>query len=279
MFDRLFSYFQYVLPQHRLTTFAGALANSKTVWLKNWLIQRFIKVYHIDLTDALIEDPMAYESFNQFFIRKLKTDCRPIAAESNAIASPADGFIAQIGTIHQKQLLQAKNFYFDLDTLLGGDTQLAACFDSGAFATIYLAPHNYHRVHMPLTGQLEKTIYVPGRLFSVNRMTSQWIPQLYSRNERLITVFNTEAGPMAVILVGAMIVGNIQTTWRKHPYQADQINIESYSCSLKKGDELGHFKLGSTVILLFGKNKAQWLPSMQANSMIKMGELLGHTKK
>ena len=181
---------------------------------------------------------------------------------------------AQIGNIQKKQLLQAKNFYFDLGTLLGGDTQLADNFHDGTFATIYLAPHNYHRVHMPLDGKLVKTIYVPGKLFSVNRMTSEIIPNLYSRNERLICVFDTTLGPMTIVLVGAMIVGSIQTVWMKNPIRANRIITETFSDGIQliKGAELGYFKLGSTVILLFGKDKILSQSTLTTTSTLQVGQ-------
>jgi phosphatidylserine decarboxylase len=274
MLKHFLPYFQYILPQHLLTKLAGKLADSRTPWLKNFLIKQFIKTYHVNLTEALIENPEAYDNFNQFFIRELKPGIRPIASAPNAIISPADGYIAQIGNIQKKQLLQAKNFYFDLGTLLGGDTQLADNFHDGTFATIYLAPHNYHRVHMPLDGKLVKTIYVPGKLFSVNRMTSEIIPNLYSRNERLICVFDTTLGPMTIVLVGAMIVGSIQTVWMKNPIRANRIITETFSDGIQliKGAELGYFKLGSTVILLFGKDKILSQSTLTTTSTLQVGQ-------
>lgn len=277
MSNFLLPYLQYILPQHLLTALAGKLADARTPWLKRWIIQRFINTYHIDLTEAAIDNPDAYECFNQFFIRQLKPGTRPIVAGSDTIASPADGYIAQIGDIHNQQLIQAKNFYFDLDTLLAGESSLSENFYNGTFATIYLAPHNYHRVHMPLDGRLIKTIYVPGKLFSVNRITSQTIPHLYSRNERLICIFETPAGLMSVILVGAMIVGSIQAVWMQQPIRAKHIltNTFANNPTLQKGAELGYFKLGSTVIVLFSKDRTQWHPSLTHDSTIQVGQQLG----
>ena len=278
--NRFSVYAQYLLPQHLLTSLMGCVAESQHPWFKNRLIHRFIKTYKVDMSEAAIENPEAYPTFNNFFIRQLKPGLRPIVQEVQAIASPADGTIAQIGQIHKNQLLQAKNFYFDLDTLLGGDSELTSTFYNGSFATLYLAPHNYHRVHMPLSGRLEKTIYVPGKLFSVNRITSSIIPQLYARNERLIALFATPAGPMAVILVGAIIVGSIQTVWMQQPMRTKRIITEIFSnksdkIELNKGDELGHFQLGSTVILLFAQNKITWAPALTSTATIKFGQFLG----
>src|SRR5579862_5099450 len=198
---------QNLIPQHLLSRLSGQIAESRHPWLKNKLISYFMKHYHINMHEAIRENPQDYLSFNDFFIRQLKPNLRPICPGENAIASPVDCCIAQIGQAKSNQLLQAKDFYFDLENLLGKDVALAKKFYDANFATLYLAPSNYHRVHMPLTGTLVKSIYVPGKLFSVNRMTSELVPHLYSRNERLITVFETETGPMAIILVGALIVG------------------------------------------------------------------------
>jgi phosphatidylserine decarboxylase len=271
------TYLQHVIPQHLLTRFAGLLANAKTPWLKNHLIRRFIRDYSIDLSDAKIKDPTAYACFNDFFIRQLNASARPITNTPNSIASPADGAIAQVGQIEHQQLLQAKGHYFNLETLLGNDAETAAAFHQGSFATIYLAPQDYHRVHMPLDGELVKSIYVPGRLFSVNQQTAAVIPNIYARNERLICLFNTQAGPMAVILVGAMIVGSIQTTWMDNPIRGNKLitMYPSQPVHLKKGDELGHFKLGSTVIMLFPKQSVHWQDTFTQNARVKVGAAIG----
>lgn len=271
------TYLQYIVPQHLLTAFMGRLARIRLPWLKNWEINHFIKKYNVDMSAAVVETPEAYPDFNSFFIRQLKPELRSIVTGPKDIASPVDGAIAQIGTVAKNQLLQAKKHYFDLESLLGGDTQLASRFYDGSFATIYLAPRDYHRIHMPVTGKLTQSIYIPGKLFSVNRMTSELIPNLYSRNERLVTIFDTAAGPMAIILVGAMIVGNIQTVWMKQPVKSSGVqtaNIAS-DIQLEIGAEMGHFKLGSTVILLFGKNAIEWAPSCTPDSTVKFGQLLG----
>ncbi len=276
--EKISVYLQYLVPQHMLTVLMGRLAEIRTPWLKNWMIRRFIRKYHVDMSAAQQETPEAYPTFNSFFIRQIKPSLRPIANLKDDIACPVDGTVAQIGSINKNQLLQAKNFYFDLESLLGGDTQLAQTFYDGSFATLYLAPHNYHRIHMPLSGILEKSIYIPGKLFSVNRMTSDLIPGLYSRNERLVTLFNTEAGPMAVILVGAMIVGGIQTVWMDHAVRVNSATDISpdRTITLKTGDELGFFKLGSTVILLFAKDKITWNPRLGTDSTIQFGQLIGN---
>lgn len=278
MTKRFSVYIQYLIPHHLLTILMGKLAEIRMVQIKNWMIRRFITKYQVDMTAALIEDPAAYPDFNSFFIRRLKPVLRPVVSGTDKIASPVDGSIAQLGKIRKNQLLQAKGHYFDLETLLGDDSHLASQFYDGVFTTLYLAPRDYHRVHMPLSGRLVKSIYLPGRLFSVNRMTSELIPQLYSRNERLVMIFETAAGPMAVVMVGAMIVGSMQTVWMEQPVRASSRSTMAPAPDTRfnTGDELGHFKLGSTVILLFGKDKAAWEPSLHPDYTVKFGQLLGN---
>lgn len=280
MTNKISPYLQYLLPQHLISTLVGKLADSQQAWLKNILINQFIKRYHVNMSEALLENPEEYPTFNSFFIRQLKPEARPIDPSNSSIISPVDGIISQIGKIHEKQLLQAKDFYFDLDNLLGHEKQLSKTFTDGSFAILYLAPKDYHRVHMPITGKLKKTIYVPGKLFSVNRITSEIIPGLYSRNERLISLFETEIGEVAVILVGALIVGTICTMWSKEPIKNDRKEIHQFTNdhTLIKGEELGYFKMGSTVILLFEQNKINWSP-FEANSSIQLGQILGHKNK
>jgi phosphatidylserine decarboxylase len=277
MKNRLLIALQSLLPQHALSQLAGKLAENKTPWLKNFLIQQFIKHYQIDLTEARIENPEEFDNFNNFFIRQLKPDARPIAMAEH----DADGTLSQIGTIKEGQLLQAKQFYFDLNSLLGNQKELTTTFLNGEFATIYLAPHNYHRVHMPLTGTLRQSIYIPGKLFSVNRMTTELVPQLFARNERLITLFDTVAGPMIVILVGALLVGSIQTVWMHEPIRHTEMIIEipASLLTLEKGAELGHFKMGSTVIVLFAKNHIAWSSHLQSESFVEVGQVLANILK
>lgn len=268
---------QSLLPQHLISQCAGKLAESPHPLLKNWLIKLFIKHYQVDLSEALLEKPESYLSFNEFFTRQLKPNVRTISPGVNDIVSPVDGAIAQIGQANKDQLLQAKNFYFDLKSLLANDEVLANNFHDGLFATLYLAPHNYHRVHMPLDGHLVKTIYVPGKLFSVNGMTANSIPNLYSRNERLICIFETRAGLVALIFVGAIIVGSIKPVWLDEPQRNKNVMIQEFAQPIKftKGEELGYFKLGSTVILLFIKNKIKWSTNSKPENLVQIGELLG----
>lgn len=276
MLKQLFIIFQKITPQHSLTALVGWLANIKNETFKNLFIRCFIKHYRIDMQEAAITDPTQYATFNDFFIRKLKPALRPLDTAPAALTSPVDGTVAQLGSIAHNQLLQAKNFYFNLETLLGGDHDLATYFYDGLFATLYLAPYNYHRVHMPFDGELIKTIYVPGKLFSVNRITTDLVPALYSRNERLICIFNTAQGQMAVILVGALIVGSIQTVWMDAPIRRAHLHVDMAAAPVKlaKGAELGYFKLGSTVILLGAKDAFVWNDVLKAGDTVQMGKSL-----
>lgn len=232
------------------------------------------------MQEALEPNPFAYPTYNDFFGRQLKPECRPIDDNPNSIVSPADGNIAQIGTIAEQKILQAKKHYYTLNSLLANDSKLAATFMDGNFATIYLAPKDYHRIHMPVAGQLKKMLHVPGKLFSVNPVAAENIPDLFARNERVITIFDTEFGPMAVILVGAMIVGSIQTVWHgvitpPHKGTIRKWDYANQDISLAKGAELGRFKLGSTVILLLPKGLSTWDAQLQMDSTIQMGRKLG----
>jgi len=273
--------FQYSLPHHTLSRLAGIVCNCRQATFKNWLIDKFIRDYQVDMTSALEEDPHKYLTFNQFFTRELKPDARPIVQESDAIACPVDGSVSQIGTIQQGQLLQAKGHSYGLQELLGGSANLALTFQNGSFATLYLAPKDYHRIHMPLAGQLRQMIHVPGQLFSVSTKTAQCIPNLFARNERVIALFDTQAGPMAVILVGAMLVASIATQWAGiiTPPSRKEVRTWEYKNSdvfLDRGAEMGHFQLGSTAIVLFGANKINWAKELQENSIVRMGQLLGN---
>jgi phosphatidylserine decarboxylase len=268
---------QYCLPHHLISRIAGFLMNTRIPFLKNAIIAWFMKRYRITLNEAIISTPSAFKNFNDFFTRQLKPGARPL---SSGVISPVDGTISQLGTINQNKLVQAKNIDYTLEALLAGDKKACADFSAGAFATLYLSPSDYHCVHMPLAGQLKKMIYVPGRLFSVNHQTTCNVPHLFARNERLICFFETAQGTMAVILVGAMIVASINTVWagRIAPRKPRQITAWEYTktspqTTLAKGDMLGSFSLGSTVILLFEKNTVEFLAQSLGQS-IKMGQAL-----
>lgn len=236
------------------------------------------------MQEAIVEDPFAYATYNDFFTRKLKPASRPIDLTKIAIVSPADGCIAQIGTIRDNQILQAKGHNYTVQSLLGDLPELATPFINGNFVTIYLAPKDYHRVHMPLSGKLQQMIYVPGKLFSVNNHAAENIPSVFARNERVIAIFDTELGKMAVILVGAMIVGSIETSWAgtitpPHSKTIKTWNYENMApLTLNKGEEMGLFKLGSTVIVLFSPDMATWDPNIISGLNIKIGSKIGSIK-
>jgi phosphatidylserine decarboxylase len=277
---RLGTLIQYITPQHLLTWFAGWLSTRRWLWLKNWEIRYFINRYNVDLSAALNSNPLDYPDFNSFFTRHLKPGLRPIVAEPNAIACPADGCISQMGRIEADRLFQAKGFYFTLADLLGGAAPLADEFRDGQFSTIYLSPKDYHRVHMPFTGTLRETIFIPGQLFSVNQQTAAEVPNLFARNERLVCIFDTDIGPMAVIFVGAMLVGSICTTWGTPPTKT--ISRQAYPSSgsdrvhIERGEELGYFKMGSTIITLFPKEKIVWAAALADNPQTQVGQLLAN---
>ena len=249
---------------------------------KDFFIRTFIKMYTVDMSEAVEPEPKAYIHFNAFFTRALKPELRPVSSEANTIVCPVDGTVSQAGMIRHGQLFQAKGFDYNLTTLLGGANDMAGLFHNGCFATLYLSPRDYHRIHMPVGGHLEETIYVPGRLFSVNRRTTHHLPGLFTRNERLVSLFTTDAGPMALILVGALFVSGIETVWQGmitrsyvEPHrQRFRQGIES-PVSLKRAQEMGRFNMGSTVIVLFDQHVSM-SAILKADTPVRMGQLLGH---
>lgn len=269
-------FWQFFLPQHLISRAAGKLANSRWIWLKNTLIKAFIKRYKVNMSEAAIEDYRAYPTFNQFFTRELKPDARPLVSHPNVAVCPADGVVSQAGKIKQGRMFQAKGHYFNLVELLGGSQAKSLPFWNGSYATIYLAPKDYHRVHMPFAGQLEEMVYIPGRLFSVNPATTQAIPRLFARNERMVAFFSTAIGEMAVIMVGAIIVASIETSWGGLISPARQREIQTIRYTnenifLNKGDELGKFQVGSTAIVLFANNEIRWAENIAAANSVLMG--------
>lgn len=278
--DSLFILFQHLVPQHLLSRCTGALAELRhPVWLKNWVIGQFIRFFGVDMSQAQEPDGSRYACFNEFFTRPLREGARSLADAD--ILCPADGAISQLGSITNGLLFQAKGRYFSAEELLGGDSVRAAQFDGGQFATIYLSPKDYHRVHMPVAGSLSATRYVPGKLFSVNGVTAGNVDRLFARNERLVCHFDTERGPVAMILVGAMVVAGIETVWSgrvapppKQPVAVDYAKLPA-PVSLGKGDEMGRFLLGSTVILLFPAGVMAFDPRYVAGAATRMGEQLG----
>jgi phosphatidylserine decarboxylase len=272
---------QHFLPQHLLSRFAGLVSHCPVKWLKNEIIRRFINHYQVDMEAALAPDYESYRSFHDFFTRHLKPDARPIDPSLDSICSPSDGVISEMGEISGSQLLQAKGRSFSLGALLGCEND-AKLFENGHFMTIYLAPKDYHRVHMPFGGKLLKQRYIPGKLFSVNPLTAKHVDNLFARNERVVTLFNHPQGDFAVILVGAMLVGSITTTWggtiTPSPHQ--EIVTQSYPQTedrhilLNKGEEMGYFSLGSTVIVLFPTN-VSLKDNLSSQSPLVVGQAIG----
>lgn len=272
----LFIKAQSLVPQHQLSRVVGKLAESENLLVKTAVIQAFKSKYGIDLSIAQQADALKYKSFNEFFTRALKDGVRVVDNAQDSIVSPADGAISQIGSIDEGEVFQAKGQSFSVEKLIG-DPQLAQPFKHGQFATVYLSPRDYHRVHMPLTGRLTETLYIPGELFSVNQVTAENIPGLFARNERMVCLFDTELGRMAVVLVGAMIVAGIETVVTGKVKPTGRLELNHHDVVLEKGDELGRFYLGSTAIVLFEKDKMAWESQFKANSVVVMGEKLGHT--
>ncbi len=263
--DRLRLALLACLPQHLLSRLVRVLTQCRATLLKDLLIDGFLRLYDIDLTEAEQPDPRRYESFNAFFTRALRTDARPIASSPQSICSPVDGRISQIGRIHGESIIQAKGHDYSLTALLGGDRMLADRYLNGNFATLYLSPRNYHRIHMPLAGTLKRSVYIPGRLYPVNAHAVRALDGVFARNERLIAIFDTPAGEMALIMVGALFVGFMETVWG---------NIGS-GITLGKGQEMGRFNMGSTVILLFPEGRMEWNVDLREETPLRMGQGLG----
>ena len=278
LMSRFFVFLQYLLPHHFLSRFVGFFAEGSL--LKNFLIRSFIRRYKVDMAEAMLTEPDDYPNFNTFFTRELRPDARPIIGEDNTVICPADGSISQLGSIKDNQILQAKDHNFSLQDLLGGNQSLAEDFLDGSFVTIYLSPRDYHRVHLPLAGQLIKTIYIPGHLFSVNKATTNSVPNLFARNERAVCVFKTDLGHMCVIMVGAMIVAGIETVWGGQICPSNgkrKITETDYSkheppIQLAKGAEMGRFKLGSTAMVLFPPDTIDLHQNLEANCRVRMGQ-------
>ncbi|QTM00768.1 archaetidylserine decarboxylase [Mannheimia sp. ZY171111] len=273
----------YLLPQLAITRAAGWLAEQKWGIVTHFIIKLFAKQYKVDLSEAAKTEPSDYATFNEFFIRELKEGARPINNELNTLCLPADGKVSESGEISDDRLLQAKGHHFTLAALLANDEEMAAKFKNGTFITTYLSPSDYHRVHMPYDATLRKMIYVPGELYSVNPFLAEHVPNLFARNERVICEFDTAFGPMIQILVGATITASMSTVWAGviNPPRADEVVIWNYdtdgekAIKLQKGEEMGAFRLGSTVINLFPKGKINLNPALITGTKTRMGEELG----
>lgn len=267
-----------------LSRLAARFANSEIRWLKSLLIRRFIKTYGVNMDEAAAEAD-SYASFNAFFTRALEPSARPVADTEKFILSPADGAVSQLGRIDSGRIFQAKGQDYTVSELLAGDSTLAEKYRHGMFITVYLSPRDYHRVHMPVSGTLQHTSYVPGDLFSVNQTTASQVPRLFVRNERLVCVFDTELNQVASVMVGAMIVAGIETIWagpvtpHGKEIQISRYPAEQSSPTLDAGAEMGRFMLGSTVILLFETGQIEWLPELQAGSELRMGQAIARKLK
>jgi phosphatidylserine decarboxylase len=278
--DALTTLPQYVYPQHTLSKLMSYITHSENKALKTWCISTIIKHYGVNMDEALEQNLDAFKSFNHFFTRELKPEARPLTTEKNAVACPADGAVSQAGKIEGGNIFQAKGMSFTAVDLLGGDAERAKPFEDGVFSTIYLSPKDYHRLHMPLTGTLREMVHIPGKLFSVNTATTRSVPGLFARNERVAAIFDTEAGPMALILVGAIFVSSIETVWHGvvTPPTAPTVGTWYYEKNapiLKMGEEMGRFNMGSTIIVLFGKDRVQWESEFKADSLVNLGEMIG----
>lgn len=275
MFTRLPVIPQYFLPKQALTAFAGLVAGAQAGRVTTGLIRWFIGKYKVNMAEAANPDIYSYRTFNEFFTRALRSGARPIADAD--FVSPVDGAISQFGKIDEDQIFQAKGHNYLTTALVGGDIALAEQFRHGSFATLYLSPRDYHRVHMPCDGRLMRMIYVPGALFSVNPTTARGVPNLFARNERVVCVFEGAQGPFILVLVGATIVGSMQTVWHGviNPPRTGKIREWRYDKQhlvLKKGEEMGRFLLGSTVVMLFQKDVLSFNPVWQSADAIRLGE-------
>ena len=281
MFDKLFVLSQYITPQLGVSNLAGRLAdNDRSPALKNRVIKWFIGRYGVDMSEAAEPNPEAYATFNDFFTRELKPGIRPLADGEKTLVSPVDGAISQLGQVTGDRIFQAKGQSFSLSELLGGEEATTAPFADGEFSTIYLSPKDYHRIHMPMAGTLRQMIHVPGKLFSVNPVTAENVPNLFARNERVVCIFDTASGPMALVLVGAMIVGSVETRWAGVVVPGSrQVTSTLYegeqAISFDKGEEMGRFRLGSTVIVVMPKGAVSWNSNQVAGKTVRMGEAFG----
>ncbi|MDD2918887.1 archaetidylserine decarboxylase [Rhodoferax sp.] len=277
MTDRAAVLAQYIIPKQAITLLAGRIARAQGGALTTRLIAWFVQRYRVNMQEATNPDMASYASFNDFFTRALKDGVRPLAQAD--LICPVDGAISQFGRIEGQQIFQAKGHHYSSTALLGGDATLAAQFDNGHFATLYLSPRDYHRIHMPCAGRLTRMIYVPGDLFSVNPATARGVPGLFARNERVVCVFEGQHGPFVLVLVGATIVGSMATTWHgavnaPRPGRLSEWPYDDQSIEFKQGDEMGRFLLGSTVVMLFPQGPLKFNPDWQPVGAVRMGEVM-----
>ena len=277
MSDQLAVLPQYLMPKLAMTRLAGTLASAKLGAFTTWVIKRFVQRYNVNMAEAEHPDPAHYASFNEFFTRPLKEGARPLA--NTSWVCPVDGAISQCGAIERDQIFQAKGHQYSTRALVGGDAELAAQFQNGQFATLYLSPRDYHRIHMPIAGKLLRMVHVPGDLFSVNPTTARGVPGLFARNERVVCEFETDKGPMVLVLVGATIVGSMATVWHgqvnpPRPGMVREWHYAAQDIQLKLGEEMGRFLLGSTVVMLFPENSIQFPKDWVSTRPIQLGEAM-----
>ena len=279
--SRLFVALQYLLPQHALSRVIHWATRIEVVWFKNLIIRMFVRAFRVDMSEALNPDPTSYRHFNEFFTRALAHGCRQLPPTNGSVACPVDGTISLSGRVSQGMLIQAKDRRYLAADLLG-DERMAAQFEDGNFVTIYLAPYNYHRIHMPVRGRLQEMRYLPGRLFSVNAATVRSVPRLFARNERVVCRFETDIGQVAMVLVGALNVGSIETVWAGEvapgrPRVRAAVHYGEPAIELPMGAEMGRFNMGSTVILLFARDRVQAADHLRPGTVVRMGESIGQT--
>jgi len=286
--DKIKITFQYIMPKHAISRLVGKLAAAKMGWLTTKLISMFIKAYGINMNEAKLKKASDFDTFNNFFTRELEEGARTIDNDESTICYPVDGAISQQGDIIDGQLIQAKGFNYSVTSLLGGDEKTAAPFQGGKFSCIYLAPKDYHRIHMPMAATLREMIYVPGELFSVNPLTARNVPDLFARNERVVAIFDTEQGELAMVLVGATIVASIETTWAgtitppagKDIFRWQYPKDGADAITFNKGDEMGRFKLGSTVVSTFApKMLDNFAPDAGPGTVTRLGEVYASLDK
>lgn len=280
MMGRLFVLLQFVLPQHLMTRLVWRLARVRNPAIKDFLITKFVSVFDVNVDEVMQDVPFGYATFNDFFIRELSDGARPIDQDPSRIASPVDGTVSIADSIRDDTIIQAKGIDYSLGDLIATDVEQAEAFRDGRFATVYLAPYNYHRVHSPFDGKLVAARYVPGDLFSVNQSTVALVNGLFRRNERLVMHFDTQFGRAALIFVGALNVGSISTPWTgeirpRKSGVVEALDVSRYSTAIKKGDLLGWFNMGSTVILLLPEGTAEWSPTLRTGAVLRVGETIG----
>nr|WP_199271759.1 archaetidylserine decarboxylase [Paraglaciecola sp. L3A3] len=286
LLDSLKIALQYIMPKHLISRLVGLLAAAEAGVVTSTLIKLFIRQYKVDMSEALEPNPEAYTSFNQFFTRELHPEARTIIADEDKLALPVDGTVSQLGEIEYDAIFQAKGHDYSLTSLLGGKPEIAQPFLNGKFATIYLAPKDYHRIHMPIDGQLTDMIYVPGELFSVSPLTAERVPGLFARNERVVAIFETKVGKFAMVLVGATIVASIETTWAGTVSPPAGKNVQHWtyptegdnSVFINKGEEMGRFKLGSTIVACFEPNAIE-LADLSAGDVTRLGDVFASILK